>query len=173
MAVLPVIKLARNNYLSGVMMKLVSARTLFIALGLLALGACRTYPDNVGDFRFPILQGDIARGQEAFSRLGCNQCHLVDGTQIQAYAGTRPVTVTLGGDLIFAKTYGDLVTSIINPDHVISDQYLDQLPRQERRTVNSSPMFVNSEMKVTELIDIVAFLNSRYRLLPGYTEYYY
>jgi hypothetical protein len=26
---------------------------------------------------------------------------------------------------------------------------------------------------VTQLIDIVAFLNSRYRLLPGYTEYYY
>jgi hypothetical protein len=34
-------------------------------------------------------------------------------------------------------------------------------------------MYLNPEMKVSELIDIVAFLNSRYSLLPGYTEYYY
>jgi sulfur-oxidizing protein SoxX len=154
-------------------MKFLSARTLLVAFGLVALSACRTYPDNVGDFRFPILQGNIDRGQEAFTRLGCVQCHVVDGVELAAFAGTRPLTVELGGDLIFAKTYGDLVTSIINPDHVISEQYLDQLPRQDRREVTSSPMYVNPEMKVTELIDIVAFLNSRYRLLPGYTEYYY
>jgi L-cysteine S-thiosulfotransferase len=142
-------------------------------LGLLSLSACRTYPDYTGDFRFPILRGDIAQGQEAFVRLGCNQCHVVDGVQLPAFGGARPVTVQLGGELIFAKTYGDLVTSIINPDHVISDRYLEQLPRVERRAVNSSPMYLNPEMKVTELIDIVAFLNSRYSLLPGYTEYYY
>ena len=77
------------------------------------------------------------------------------------------------GYQFFAKTYGDLTTSIINPDHVLSDQYLDLLPREDRSRVNSSPMYLNEDMKVTELIDIVAFLNSRYRLLPGYTEYYY
>lgn len=142
-------------------------------LGLLTLGACRTYPDYTGDFRFPILRGDTAQGQAAFVRLGCNQCHMVDGVDLPAFAGTRPVTVELGGELMFAKTYGDLVTSIINPDHVISDRYLEQLPRTERRAVSSSPMYLNPEMKVTELIDIVAFLNSRYSLLPGYTEYYY
>jgi len=97
---------------------------------------------------------------------------MVDGVELD-FAGTRAFTVVLGGELMFAKTYGDLVTSIINPDHVISDQYLDQLPRQARSRTNSSPMYVNEDMKVTELIDIVAFLNSRYRLLPGYTEYYY
>lgn len=154
-------------------MKFPTARVFLITLGLVALSACRTYPDNVGDFRFPILQGNIQNGQEAFARLGCIQCHVVDGVDLPAFAGTRPLTVTLGGDLVFAKTYGDLVTSIINPDHVISEQYLDQLPRTDRRNVTSSPMYVNPEMKVSELIDIVAFLNSRYRLLPGYTEYYY
>ncbi len=142
-------------------------------LGLLLLSACRTYPDFSDDFRFPIVQGNTARGQQAFVSLGCNQCHLVSGVELAAFAGTRPVTVELGGELIFAKTYGDLVSSIINPDHVISDRYLDQLPRAARRAVTSSPMYMNPEMKVTELIDIVAFLNSRYSLLPGYTEYYY
>jgi cytochrome c2 len=142
-------------------------------LCIIALGACRTYPDNTNDFRFPIVQGSVARGEQAFVKLGCSQCHLVNGIELPAYAGTRPVTVELGGDLVFAKTYGDLVTSIINPDHIISERYLNQFPRSAQRAIDSSPMYMNPEMKVTELIDIVAFLNSRYSLLPGYTEYYY
>jgi len=154
-------------------MRLSPALAVTGLFALLTLGACRTYPDNTGDFRFPILQGDIAEGQAAFERLGCNQCHNVNGVELAAYGGVRPVTVMLGGELMFAKTYGDLVTSIINPSHVLSERYLEQLPRTERRTPNSSPMYMNPEMKVTELIDIVAFLNSRYSLLPGYTEYYY
>jgi hypothetical protein len=146
------------------------------ALALLcvsALSACRTYPDTSNDFRFPVLRGDVQRGQEAFMAMGCQLCHTVDGVELPDNSRLRPVTVNLGGDLMFAKTYGDIVTSIINPSHVISEQYLDQLPAAQRRAVDSSPMYVNPDMKVTQLIDIVAFLNSRYRLLPGYTEYYY
>jgi len=141
-------------------------------LGVILLGACKTFPDYSSDFRFPILRGDIVRGQQAFVDLGCNLCHEVDGIQLPRPA-MIPVSVILGGELMFAKTYGDLVTSIINPDHVLSDTYLEQLPRDQSRVLNSSPMYVNPDMKVTEMIDIVAFLNSRYSLLPGYTEYYY
>lgn len=147
-------------------------KMFMLSLAILLLSACRTYPDYANDFRFPILRGDIARGQQAFTSLGCVQCHVVDGVDLNA-SGNRPFTVVLGGELMFAKTYGDLVTSIINPDHVISEEYLAQLPREARSQTSSSPMYVNEDMKVSELIDIVAFLNSRYRLLPGYTEYYY
>ena len=146
---------------------------LVLGISVLVLSSCRVYPDYANDFRFPILRGDIDRGQQAFVSLGCTQCHVVEGVELPAYSGTRPFTVILGGELMFAKTYGDLTTSIINPDHVLSDQYLDLLPRENRSRTNSSPMYLNEDMKVTELIDIVAFLNSRYRLLPGYTEYYY
>ena len=148
-----------------------TARVIAGLAVLLALGACRTYPDYAGDFRFPILRGDVERGQQAFVKLGCNSCHQVEGAELERPADA-PFTVVLGGELMFAKTYGDLVTSIINPDHVISQGYLEQLPREQRR-IDSSPMYVNPEMKVSELIDIVVFLNSRYSLLPGYTEYYY
>lgn len=148
--------------------------TAVVAIACAAsLVACRTYPDYANDFRFPIERGDIQRGQEAFVAMGCHLCHTVDGVELVDNARLRPVTVNLGGELIFAKTYGDIVTSILNPSHVISEEYLKQLPREERRDVDSSPMYVNPDMKVTQLIDIVAFLNSRYRLLPGYTEYYY
>lgn len=152
-------------------------RSLYTAavsfLCALALSGCRTYPDNVSDFRYPILRGDVQRGQEAFVRMGCHLCHTVDGVALVDNAQLRPVTVNLGGDLAFAKTYGDLVTSIVNPSHVISDEWLKQLTPEMRRKIGTSPMYVNPDMKVTEMIDIVAFLNSRYRLLPGYTEYYY
>jgi L-cysteine S-thiosulfotransferase len=152
-------------------------RSLFTAIAAvvctLLLAACRTYPDYASEFRFPILRGDVHRGQQAFVEMGCHMCHTVDGIELPDNTQLRPITVNLGGDLAFAKTYGDLVTSIINPDHVISDKWLEQLPRATRSEIDSSPMYVNPDMKVTELIDIVAFLNSRYRLLPGYTEYYY
>lgn len=148
----------------------------FLCLSLLALAglsACRTYPDYASDFRFPIEAGDIAQGREAFVRLGCPQCHTVAGETLPEYTGTRFITMPLGGELIFAKTYGNLVTSIINPNHIISGTYLDQLPAEQRRRINTSPMYLSPNMRVVELIDIVAFLNSRYSLLPGYTEYYY
>lgn len=75
--------------------------------------------------------------------------------------------------LYFAKTYGGLVTSIINPDNVISEEYLHQEPREVLRNTTSSPMCLKEQMLVTELIDIVAFLETRFSLLPENTEYYY
>lgn len=154
-------------------MKFSVIRVVVGVLCALTLVACKTYPDYSGDFRFPILRGDIARGQKAFMDMGCPVCHRVDGIDLPENSQLRPITVNLGGELMFAKTYGDLVTSILNPDHVLSEHYLEQLPQEQRSAQNSSPMYVNPDMKVTELIDIVVFLNSRYSLLPGYTEYYY
>lgn len=75
--------------------------------------------------------------------------------------------------LYFAKTYGGLVTSIINPDNVISEEYLHQEPREVLRNTTSSPMYLKEQMLVTELIDIVAFLKTRFSLLLENTEYYY
>ncbi|MES2606466.1 MAG: hypothetical protein V4603_16145 [Pseudomonadota bacterium] len=143
------------------------------ALGVITLTACRTYPDYSSDFRFPITTGDVTQGRAAFVALGCPQCHTVDGVELKNFTGTPFLSFPLGGEIIFAKTYGDLMTSIINPNHVISDRYLEQLPANRRNRQTLSPMYMNPNMKVTELIDIVTFLNSRYRLLPGYTEYYY
>ena len=154
-------------------MKLTIPLVALSLLSVITLSACRTYPDNTGEFRFPIQNGDIAQGRETFVRLGCPQCHTVAGVDLSDYTGTNFMSMPLGGEIVFAKTYGNLVTSIINPDHVISDIYLNQLPADQRSRINSSPMYLKLDMKVTELIDIVAFLNSRYSLLAGYTEYYY
>ena len=108
----------------------------------------------------------------AFVELGCHQCHTVNGVEIELYEGYSPVTLELGGTMIYSKTYADLVTSIINPDHIVSDIYLSTLPRESRGEINTIMPF-NDQMTVAQLVDLVMFLNSRYVLMEGYREIYY
>ena len=147
-------------------------KLLIVCSAVLILSSCKTHPDYASDFRFPILSGDISSGEQSFIDLGCNRCHTVYEKNLPAYPGPQLVTLELGGELYFAKTYAELVTSIINPSHVLSDEYKDQLP-ENFRGATVSPMPFHSEMTVRQLVDIVTFLNASYRLLPGYSEEYY
>lgn len=147
-------------------------RLFLSSLVLFVLASCATHPDYATQFRFPIEWGDIAEGQVAFVDLECHQCHTVSGVALAPYEGESPVTLELGGTIIHAKTYADLVTSIINPDHVVSDEYLSTLARDERRGATTLMQF-KGEMTVTQLIDLVIFLNSRYVLMDGYSETYF
>ena len=135
---------------------------------LLLFTGCATHPDYATQFRFPVEWGSIAAGQQAFVKLQCNQCHQVNGVDLPTYAGESPVMLELGGDVAYVKTYADLVTSIVNPNHVVSDDYLRQLPRGERADAQSVMPF-NEQMTVVQLIDLVTFLNSLTGELP--TEY--
>ena len=147
-------------------------KLLYALLLLLSIGGCATHPDYATQFRFPINWGNIEAGKTAFIELQCNQCHTVNGVTLPAYEGNSPLQLELGGEIQYAKTYADLVTSIINPDHVVSEKYLQMLPPDKWRTARSIMPFRN-QMTVQQLIDIVTFLNSRYVLMQGYDETYY
>lgn len=141
--------------------------SIFIA----SLSACVTYPDYVSEFRFPVEQGNIQLGEQAFIAMQCIECHTIRDYELPPFEGQMPIEVELGGELFFAKTYADLATSIINPNYQLSERYLEQFPISERRNIRTSPMHNgNQDMKVSELIDLVKFLNSRYSLVPGYDE---
>ncbi len=142
------------------------------ALLLLVFTSCATHPDYATQFRFPVEWGSNAEGQATFADLECHQCHTVKGVDLPAYEGHSPVMLELGGTVMYSKTYADLVTSIINPDHIVSDKYLDTLPRGSRGKATTVMPF-KDEMTVTQLIDLVTFLNSRYILMEGYDEIYY
>lgn len=139
---------------------------------LLFLFSCATHPDYAAQFRFPIEWGSIAEGQATFVELECHQCHTVNDVDLVPYEGESPVMLGLGGTIVYAKTYADLVTSIINPNHVVSQEYLDTLPRAERSGATTVMSF-DDQMTVAQLIDLVTFLNSRYVLMEGYSEVYY
>ena len=147
-------------------------RIFFTLLLLVGAGGCATHPDYASQFRFPVNWGNIEAGRTAFVELQCHQCHTVNGVQLPAYEGDSPLQLELGGEIQYAKTYADLVTSIINPSHVVSEKYLASLPADKRRTAVSIMPF-RKKMTVEQLIDIVTFLNSRYVLMEGYDEIYY
>lgn len=134
------------------------------ALALLAAG-CTYYPT----FGFPVEQGSIEAGRQAFIDHRCHQCHSVSGVSLPELAGASEPLLELGGETSYVKAYSDLVTSVINPDHRISERYREELLRQVAVPLESPmPMTHIDTMTVRQLIDIVAFLDSRYVLIDDY-----
>jgi len=124
--------------------------------------------DTVG-FRFPIEQADIANGKQAFIDHRCHQCHGVAGVKLPTLAGEAPVRLMLGGETTAAKSYAGLVESIINPNHVISERYREQLRLDAEVPLESPmPMVPIDNMTIRQLLDIVAFLDSRYASTDDY-----
>lgn len=115
-------------------------------------------------------EGDYDRGKASFADLKCTRCHSVTGVELPAYEGGWDPPLELGGTVYRVKTYGDLITAITNPDHVISSKYKDRIA-----DTGVSPMpILNEEMSVGQLIDLVTFLNSTYvKVQPDYEVHYY
>jgi L-cysteine S-thiosulfotransferase len=127
--------------------------------GLLALVACG--PESPLGFSLP--DGDATRGRAAFLELRCNSCHEVEGLELAYRNGLAHVT--LGGPTTRIKTNGELVSSIINPSHRIAPGY-----PEEQVAVNGASLmaaaYLNDVMTVQQLVDLVAFLQSTYKLSP-------
>lgn len=132
---------------------------------LLAAG-CAYYPT----FSFPVEEGDIETGRQAFIDHRCHLCHTVADTRLPEPAGDVAPLLELGGETRQVKAYSDLVTSIINPDHRISDEYREQLQPPLAPDSSPMPMAHIDNMTIRELIDIVVFLDSRYVVLDDYEE---
>jgi mono/diheme cytochrome c family protein len=123
-------------------------------------------------FGFPIDQGNIEAGRQAFIDHQCHQCHTIAGVRLPPLAGASGTMLELGGETTSVKSYAELMTSIINPNHAISERYREQQLLNAQLPVNSpmpTPQIDN--MTVRQLIDLVAFLDSRYMLVEGYEAY--
>jgi L-cysteine S-thiosulfotransferase len=133
-----------------------------MAAALVASLGCAPATKTGRGFHLPA--GNAEQGKLAFIQLNCNSCHRVDGVELPPPYEKPTVIVDLGGEVTYLRTYGDLVTSIIHPDREISNL----LPPDYPRPVTKSPMKnVNQQMTVAQMIDIVTFLEPRYRqLLP-------
>ena len=158
-------------------MKISTICFLAAALSIVALGLTGCGKDarqHAKGFRLP--EGDIEVGKSTFVEIQCNRCHTVEGIELPDNDLHGLPKINLGGEIYRVKSYGDLVTSIINPQHTVSPKYLAILSDAEKTAgAIDSPMPVfNDELTVRQLIDLVAFLHSRYQLIePGTDEYYY
>ena len=140
-------------------------RILAVLSAALLVTACTSTPG----FNFPVEQGDIDQGRQAFIDHQCHQCHSVSGVKLPALAGASPVLLELGGEIIAVKSYAGLMASIINPNHDISGRYREQLLLDAAVPLESPmPMPHIENMTVRQLIDLVAFLDSRYVRIDDY-----
>lgn len=117
---------------------------------------------------FSLPEGDVERGRTSFVELGCQQCHRVIGdAELELSSPDGAVQVDLGGRVTRIKTYGDLVTSVINPSHKISSQQ----PGATENDGQSSMRVYNDVMTVQQLVDLVAYLQETYEVHVPETWY--
>lgn len=114
-------------------------------------------------FRMP--DGSPERGRAAFIALRCDSCHRVVGLDTPNQ-GNGVANVVLGGETIRVKNYGELVTAIINPSHRIAPGYpLSQVTTPDGQSLMNLA-YLNDVTTVQQLIDLVAFLQGSYRVVP-------
>lgn len=154
---------------------LFSSRVPLVVLSSLLLMSCGDKGSKQSR-GFLLPDGDIEAGKTTFVAMQCNRCHTVEGVMLPDQDLPELPKIRLGGEIYKVKSYGDLVTAIINPQHTLAPQYLAMLSDEEKKEGTSgSPMLeFNHSMTVAQLIDLVAFLHSRYQLIdPMVDEYFY
>jgi hypothetical protein len=137
--------------------------TLFLALLLSACDEDAIMSER--GFRLP--DGDADAGRQTFIYMQCNQCHTIKNEDLPTIPGTTPY-VELGGSVTQVKTYGELVTAIVNPSHKLADGYAKDLVSED----GVSNMYVYNEyMTVQELTNLVRFLQPHYNVAPPRYQY--
>lgn len=135
-----------------------------VALSLATLAGCGA--DRMSEKGFSLPAGNALDGQEAFVYLHCFECHFIEGLELPPVESDDNPYVQLGGKVSRVKTYGDLVTSIINPSHRLAPGYPLETITEDGQS--RMPVY-NRYMTVQELIDIVAFLQPQYEVVvPQY-----
>ncbi len=128
--------------------------------------ACRG-PKSAAGFRLP--DGDSVIGQRVFVDNSCHSCHTVVGVELGEPITRGPVDVRLGGQTTRVRTYGELVTSIINPSHRLAPLPGADITNEDG--TSRMPSF-NDTLTVQQLIDLVAFLQEHYEVVPPAYEYH-
>lgn len=127
----------------------------------MAIVSCDKGADSPKGFSLP--KGDVEAGKVVFMKYQCLSCHTLKGVEQEGIYKNAEISVALGGKTRSMVTYAELVTSVINPSHKLTSKYL----AEEISTDGTSKMIIfNDVMTVTELINLVAFLQPKFELMP-------
>jgi len=139
---------------------------------LIALAACTGDAKPVKGFVLP--EGDIAQGEQVFIDFNCHGCHTIPGKEFPETEFEPPFILEIGGEVYRVKNYGELLTAVVNPDHIISLKYRAMLEKADRDPIISPMPYYGEHMTVAQLIDLVEFLHAQYtKLQPQYYRGYY
>lgn len=144
---------------------------ILVFLSLSSLAACAGEGKPVRGLVLP--QGDIEKGAQVFLAYNCHHCHTIPEKEFPKPETEFPFVLEIGGKVLRVNNYGELLTAVVNPDHVISTNYQRML-REAGKEPEISPMpDFTGKMSVEELIDLVAFLHAQYtKLQPDYGHGY-
>jgi hypothetical protein len=145
---------------------------MLVLIALLALSACSGEAKPVKGFVLP--PGDIAQGEQVFVDFNCHGCHTIPEMEFPETEFEPPFILEIGGEVYRVKNYGELLTSIVNPDHIITPKYIAMLEKADREAIISPMPYFGEDMTIAELIDLVEFLHAQYtKLQPEYYRGYY
>lgn len=140
----------------------------YISIITLVFGISACNADFSSSRGFSLPAGDSKNGATVFEKLQCNDCHkLKDEPLKSSYLIATPII--LGSNEGNVITHGELVTSIINPSHKIAPRHPASFTSENGQSLMHS---VNDELTVSELIDLVAFLETKYEMKPYRTSDY-
>lgn len=139
-----------------------------VGIAVLATTLTACSPESPFGFRLP--DGDAVRGRTAFLELRCNSCHEIEGLAIEYREGLAHIR--LGGQTTRVKTYGELVTSIINPSHRVAPRDREGGVLPDGQSIMTAA-YLNDVMTVQQLVDLVAFLQGTYEVVPPPAQVYW
>lgn len=141
-------------------------RLVTVVLLALLLSACQRERPVRG---FVLPEGNADHGLQVFIKYRCYNCHAIPDVELPKRAKEPAFVVTLGGEVQRVKDYGELLTAIVYPNHVISAEYRRALLKAQKNPDLTPMPYYGDRMTVSELIDLTEFLHRQYRrLLPTY-----
>ena len=155
-------------------MKIYMMAPLILALGIL-LG-CGFQEQQAKGFSLP--EGNIREGEEVYISMHCNECHSLPGMPQAVWDDIYTPSISLGDEMKETKTYGELVTSVINPSHRIAREHFSSgtIMSEDGNPESLMPTY-NDIMTVDQLVDLISFLESKYEIAPydwsHYKVYYH
>jgi len=135
------------------------------ALGLVAvtfLNAQGNPRDSPQEDKSVVPPGKEERGLSIFTNKGCYSCHSAGTTKLPEVEPGPRLVIELGGDVHAAWTRDDYARAIMNPNHVVAEDYRIAMMRLgDHFKAENSPMpeFVDS-LTVSDLIHLTTFLDS-------------
>lgn len=142
-----------------------SFRFVLLASVISLLSACNVGDEWRNEIHLPA--GDAARGEALFASLGCVSCHAVGDAEFEGGAEAGAVRVRLGSKTGRRMSYGQLVTSVVNPSHRLAPQYFSENIAEDGESLMVN---YNDVLTVTQLTDVVAYLQTHYEdvVRPGF-----
>jgi hypothetical protein len=136
---------------------------LFSCLILISVSliSCDLGPDSPQGFSLPT--GDVNKGAALLAKYQCLACHHINGIEQAIGINDPEFNIRLGGESTRVKTYAELVTSVINPSHKLARGYPLAVVADEGKSKMKN---YNDVMTITELVDLVAFLQPNFKLVP-------